>query len=142
MRNIKKGAAGKMRNYRIDTEAGAQEAIFSWCELQSNKYPELKLLHHIPNGGQRNKATAIALKRQGVKAGVPDLMLPVARGGYHGLYIELKKEDKTNKPTVLQKQWINELQKQGYFATVCYGFDETVNTLVEYLEMVTPDKFF
>jgi len=128
-----------MRNYRIDTEAGAQEAIFSWCDIQRNKYPELRLLHHIPNGGQRNKTTAIALKRQGVKAGVPDLMLPVARAGYHGLYIELKKEDKTNKPTALQKQWLGDLQQQGYFATVCYGYDDAVKTLAAYLEMVTPD---
>ena len=123
-----------MRNYRIDTEAGAQEAIFSWCDINRNKYPELRLLHNIPNGGQRNKSTAIALKRQGVKAGVPDLMLPVARAGYHGLYIELKKEDKTNKTTALQKQWLTDLAEQGYFTAVCYGYDEAVQTLKDYLE--------
>ncbi len=122
-----------MRNYRIDTEGGAQEAIFSWCDIQRNRYPELRLLHHIPNGGQRNKATAIALKRQGVKAGVPDLMLPVARCGYHGLYIELKKSDHTNKPTEKQKQWLKDLEQQGYFATVCYGYDEAVEVLENYL---------
>lgn len=127
-----------MRNYRIDTEAGAQEAIFSWCDIQRNRYPELRLLHHIPNGGQRNKSTAIALKRQGVKAGVPDLMLPVARGSYHGLYIELKKEDKSNKPTEHQKQWLTDLAEQGYFTAVCYGYDDAVRTLAAYLELVTP----
>ena len=121
-------------NYRLDTEAGAQEAIFSWCDIMRNTYPELKLLHHIPNGGQRNKATAIALKRQGVKAGVPDLMLPVARLVYHGLYIELKKSDHTNKPTKLQKEWLEALEQQGYFTAVCYGYDEAVQTLTEYLE--------
>lgn len=122
-----------MRNCRIDTEAGAQEAIFSWCDINRDTYPELRLLHHIPNGGQRNKTTAIALKRQGVKAGVPDLMLPVARQGYHGLYIELKKVDKTNKPTALQKQWLADLQQQGYKAVVCYGFDEATEVLANYL---------
>lgn len=120
-------------NYRIDTEAGAQEAIFSWCDIMRGSYPELRLLHHIPNGGQRNKSTAIALKRQGVKAGVPDLMLPVARHGFHGLYIELKKADKTNKATALQKQWLRDLTDQGYKAVVCYGYDEAVAVLADYL---------
>ena len=121
-------------NYRLDTEAGAQEAIFSWCDIMRGTYPELKLLHHIPNGGQRNKSTAIALKRQGVKAGVPDLMLPVSRLGYHGLYIELQKSDHTNKPTKLQKEWLEALEQQGYFTAECYGYDEAVQTLTDYLE--------
>lgn len=126
-----------MHNCRLDTEAGAQEAIFSWCDINSDIYPELRLLHHIPNGGQRNKATAIALKRQGVKAGVPDLMLPVAKGGYHGLYIELKKADRTNKPTEKQRYWLSELQQQGYFTAVCYGYDEATETLAAYLSQTT-----
>ncbi len=54
----------------------------------------------MPNGGKRDKATAAVLKRQGVKAGVPDIMLPAARAGYHGLYIELKAgENTTTKKT-------------------------------------------
>ena len=123
-----------MRNYRLDTEAGAQAAIFSWCDINRETYPELKLLHHIPNGGKRDKATAIKLKQQGVKAGVPDLMLPVARAGYHGLYIELKKSDHTNKPTAKQKEWLKALSEQGYYTAVCYGCDEAVEELKKYLE--------
>lgn len=48
---------------------------------------------------KRDKATAVALKRQGVKAGVPDICLPVARNGYHGLHIELK-AGKTQQPRI------------------------------------------
>lgn len=128
-------------NYRLDTEAGAQEAIFSWCDINRRRYPELRLLYHIPNGGRRDKSTAITLKRQGVKAGVPDLHLPVARGGYHGLYIELKKEDKSNRPTEKQKEWLIELQQQGYYAVVAYGWEQAVQELVTYLELVTPDIY-
>ena len=79
-----------MRNFRLDDESGHQEALFSWAAYQTQRMPELEYLHHVPNGGKRDKATAIALKRQGVKAGVPDIHLPVAKGSYHGLYIELK----------------------------------------------------
>lgn len=133
-----------MRNVRIDNEAGAQETLFQWAEYQASKYPELKLLYHIPNGGKRDKLTAINLKRQGVKAGVPDICLPVARGGYFGLYIELKVG--SNKPTKLQNEWLCNLNKQGYLAVVCYGWQQAAEILAAYLECTTmkllkqPDK--
>ena len=74
------------------TEAQEQKAIFDWSRQPTvrGQYPELKLLHHIPNGGKRDAIEAKHLKAQGVKKGVPDLCLPVARGPYHGAYIELK----------------------------------------------------
>lgn len=122
-----------MRNVRIDNEVGAQETLFQWVGYQQRKYPELKLLYHIPNGGKRDVRTAVSLKRQGVKAGVPDLHLPVARGGYHGLYIELKVG--SNKATNYQKEWLAELTKQGYLAVVCYGWQEAAEQLVNYLEL-------
>ena len=77
-----------MRNFRLDDESGHQEALFSWAAYRTGLMPELQYMYHVPNGGKRDAATAVALKRQGVKAGVPDIMLPAARAGYHGLYIE------------------------------------------------------
>lgn len=67
-----------MKNFRLDDESGHQEALFSWAGYQLGRMPELEYLHHVPNGGKRDKNTAIALKRQGVKAGVPDIVLPAA----------------------------------------------------------------
>lgn len=49
-------------------ESAEQEAIFQWAEYSLGKYPELKLLHHIANGGKRDALEAASLKRQGVKA--------------------------------------------------------------------------
>lgn len=72
-----------MRNFRLDDESGHQEALFEWAAYHMDCMPELEYMHHIPNGGKRDKRTAVALKRQGVKAGVPDICLPVARNGYH-----------------------------------------------------------
>ena len=117
------------------TEGQAQEFLFDWIQYQLGKYPELKLLYHIPNGGKREAATARVLKRQGVKAGVPDLHLPVARGGYHGLYIELKVGK--NKATEYQKEWLENLTKQGYYATVCYGWQAAAEELINYLQLGT-----
>ena len=42
------------RNTPIPTEAQEQTALFQWAKMQSGKYPELALLHAIPNGGSRH----------------------------------------------------------------------------------------
>lgn len=113
------------------TESQIQILIFDWIHLNLKRYPELNLLFHIPNGGYRNIATAKRLKAEGVKSGVPDLFLPIARGGFHGLFIELKTGQ--GKPTEHQLEWLEKLKAQGYQTLVAYGFDEAVEALKTYL---------
>ena len=115
------------------SESSEQEAVIRWAGYMAGRYPELELLYHIPNGGSRNAIEAANLKRQGVKAGVPDICLPVKRGHYNGLYIEMKFG--RNKPTAKQTEWIHKLRECGYKAVVCYGFQDTVKVITEYLEM-------
>lgn len=114
-------------------ESKEQVTLFNWAGYQSGRMPELKLLHHIPNGGKRDINTAKRLKAEGVKAGVPDICLPVSRGKYHGLYIELKAGK--NKPTKLQKEWLNALNDQDYLALVCYGWKHAAEIIEAYLEI-------
>lgn len=114
------------------TEAQEQIFLFQWEGLARQKYPEIKLLFHVPNGGKRDAREAVSLKKQGVKAGVPDLVLPVARGGHFGLYVELKVG--RNKPSALQLEWIEDLKVQGYFVKVCYGWIEASEVIENYLE--------
>ena len=121
-----------MKNFRLSDESGHQEAIIQWCQYRYGTYPELELLYHVPNGGRRDKAEAAALKRQGVKAGVPDLVLPVARGGFHGLYIELKAPGGSVQKS--QKEYIAKLEQQGYLAQVRIGWQAAVELLSDYLE--------
>lgn len=120
-----------MRNFRLDDESGHQEALFSWAAYNMQRMPELEYMHHVPNGGKRDKATAIALKRQGVKAGVPDIHLPVPRGEYHGLYIELKAGKNTT--TAKQREWLEFLRQQGYYTAVCYGWQIAAELIEKYL---------
>lgn len=120
-----------MRNFRLDDESGHQEALFSWAAYQLRRMPELEYLHHVPNGGKRDKATATALKRQGVKAGVPDIVLPAVRAGYHGLYIELKAGKNTT--TDNQKRWLEYLRQQGYYTAVCYSWQLAAELIEKYL---------
>ena len=113
-------------------ESDEQQALFQWAKLMQGQHPELSLLHSIPNGGKRNVIEAARMKREGVKAGVSDVFLPVARGKYHGLYIELKVGE--NKTSSDQKWWIAQTTKQGYCSTVCYGWVEAKGVIEEYLE--------
>ena len=115
----------------IQRESQIQTALFEWANLSAGKYPELKLMFHIPNGGRRDVVEAAHLKQQGVKAGVPDLCLPVARGQYHGLYLELKAEGGRHSES--QKAWLDDLNKQGYKAVTAYGFDEAQTAIEDYL---------
>lgn len=112
-------------------ESQEQQALFRWAKLQKGTMPELELLYHVPNGGKRNLYEAVRLKAEGVRAGIPDLFLPVPRGGHHGMYIELKAGK--NKPTDMQLWWIEKLKQQGYQVCVCYGWEEAKDKILSYL---------
>lgn len=124
-----------MQQQYIPTEDTEQMHLFEWAAWICKQYPELDLMHHIPNGGKRSKSEAARFKALGVKAGVPDIFLPCAQGGYHGLYIELKRT-KGGKLSAAQKEWIDALRGQGYKVIVCYGFDEAREVIISYLEGV------
>lgn len=106
------------------SEATEQEAVVQYCEF--NRIP----IFAIPNGGKRHKLEAANLKRQGVKAGVPDLCVPVARRGFHGLFIEMKYG--RNKTTPAQDEWLERLTREGYLAKVCNGYAQAVQVLKYY----------
>lgn len=118
----------------IPTEEEEQAFVISWCEVMESRWPELSLMHHIPNGGKRGKAEAARFKRQGVKAGVSDLFLPVARCGYHGLYIEMKAMD--GEVSGKQEWFLAAVREQGYFGAVCFGGGEAVELIQRYMEGV------
>jgi hypothetical protein len=118
---------------KSDSEAGHQAAVFCYFQQNIDKYPLAQLLFAIPNGGLRNKIIAAKLKATGVKAGVPDMFLPVARGDFHGLFIELKKDQKQTLSNE-QKDWFRKLQEEGYECVVCFGWQHAVNNIISYLK--------
>ena len=113
------------------SEHSNQVSLFQWANLSSAKRPELKLLFAIPNGGKRDQVTGAKLKAEGTKAGVPDICLPVARKGYHGMFIELK----ADKGRVSDKQstWLHDLADQGYLCSVCFGWESAKQAIESYL---------
>ena len=114
--------------------------LFSWARLNEQHVPELWYLFAIPNGAKlpyrgkgksRYSPEAMRLKEEGLKPGVPDVFLPIPRGEYHGLWIEMKFGN--NKVTPAQKEWLWMLDQQGYKVKVCYGFIEAKNVIIDYL---------
>lgn len=115
------------------TEHDEQVALMRLVEMHKRRWPELGMLYAIPNGGDRNMLVAKKLKAEGVKPGVPDLCLPIARGGYHGLYIELKRQKKSQ-ISPEQTAWLQALNGQGYRAEVCKGSTEAWDVIREYVQ--------
>ncbi len=118
--------------YKSD-ETAEQVTVFDWAALNLNKYPELKFMYHVANEGKRSARYGAELKRMGLKKGVPDICLPCARGGYHGLYIEMKVGDNT--PTQDQKDFLEFLRSQNYVAIVAHGAEEAIEIIKSYLNL-------
>ena len=115
------------------SEAQEQTWLFQWAEaMKVLRWPEVDLMFHVPNGGSRNPAEAARLKAQGVKPGVPDLFLPIARNGYHGLFIELKRKT-GGRTSPEQERMVRKLNQQGYKAVVCKGWNAAADIIEEYL---------
>ena len=111
-----------------------QVTLMHMLGIVAAEWPEVRLMFAIPNGGARHPAVAGKLKAEGVKAGVPDLLLPVARGGYHGLFIEMKAR-KGGRASPEQKEWLAELTLKGYMCEICHGAEEAFATIMMYLEV-------
>ncbi|EKN3595710.1 VRR-NUC domain-containing protein [Yersinia enterocolitica] len=117
-------------NHQVETEE--QAALIAWADrtvidgICIGDY-----LIHIPNEGKRGPKAARDAKRLGLRKGVPDLFLALPRGGYAGLWIEMKAED--GKLSQQQDIWLQKLSSAGYNATCCFGFTEAVRTIVYYL---------
>lgn len=131
---------------KSDVPAAARKSVRK-AELEGEEQAELiaqfraefaqvgSLLIHIPNGGSRKNAfEGWRLKNQGVRAGVSDLLLPVARDGYHGLWIEFKAGAPHNAPvSAAQQEWLRLMREQGYAAEVCLGVTQAMRVLRTYL---------
>lgn len=114
-------------------ETADQIALFDLALLLEKQHPELRLMFHVPNEGKRSVYSGAELKRAGLKKGVPDVMLPVARKGYHGLAIEMKAGK--NKPTEEQKKWLTGLAGEGWLCYVCRGYEAAATVLGDYMDI-------
>lgn len=124
-----------MRKSKIkfeSSESQEQRKVFDWAANVKNIqiYSGIELMFHIPNEGKRTIAYANKLKSEGLLSGVSDICIPVAKGVYHGFFIEMK----YNKNTLTQEQrsFLSGVKKQGYATAVCYSANEAIKLIQKY----------
>jgi hypothetical protein len=120
------------------SEDAIQAKFFEWARDEAEYVPELKLLYSIPNGSHKSKAQRALFQRTGLKAGMPDLHLPVSRGGYLTLYIEFKTA--TGSLSASQKVVIEDLRAEGHLVGVCRSAVEAKNVVEAYLRLPDTGK--
>lgn len=116
-------------------EKAEQAALFQWRDAMKARVPELQWLFAIPNGLWLPDSYARSAVKQGLTAGISDVALLVARNGFHGLLIELKRRDAT--PccvTPHQKRFLAFQTEQGYRAEWCKGWESARDVIMTYLE--------
>lgn len=112
------------------SEQDEQIAAMKWLAL---KYPDIfKVTMAIPNEGKTSWYGGQRMKMAGVKAGAPDLLLPIASKNKHGLFIEMKSRQGKLRPN--QSEMHELIRAQGYSVVTCYGVDEFIETAQDYLE--------
>ena len=112
----------------MNSESFEQRQLIQWCRTR----PELQFLFHIPNESVGGQGWIIRNRQLGVKSGVPDLMLPIPAGDYHGLFVEMK--TKGGRVSETQKKWIDALNSLGYLAVVAYGWEDARCKILDYLK--------
>ena len=116
-------------------EADTQKAIFKWFCLQ---YPAYKKCFQASlngislSGNIKSRARTISIaKSQGMCIGQSDIFLAVIRGGFAGLYVELK--EGYNKATDDQLEFGQEMLRQGYDFEIATGFKACQDAIKRYM---------
>ena len=116
----------------VPREFDEQCTVFDWarrfCRLEG-----AELLFATLNGIRLPMSLAVKAKRAGNAPGVPDIILDAARGGYHGLRIEMKRV-KGGTLSQAQKDWHQNLIAEGYKVITAKGAQEAIDAIKAYLE--------
>lgn len=111
------------------TEATLQALCVRWFRYQFPQYE--RLLFAVPNGGSRNVLEASNLKKQGVLAGVSDLIFLKSSGSFSSLCIEMKVGK--NGQTTHQKDFQKAVEQEGGKYIICRSLEEFIREIREFL---------
>ena len=114
-------------------EVWEQEQTFLWINSHKIHEPRLHLAYGTLNGVRLSVGLRLKMKRQGNRAGVPDIVLPAKSHceKYPGLYIELKRT-KGGVVSKDQKEYMGLLKEEGYMVVVCKGHREAIDMIISY----------
>jgi hypothetical protein len=112
----------------VPYEHDEQVTFVDWLKAREIKH------FAVPNGGGRSKREAARLIEEGVSAGVPDVVIPYARGPYHHGYCEMKRT-KGGVVSASQRIWIDFLKAQGCCVWVAKGAMEAIEGFLRYWDL-------
>jgi hypothetical protein len=123
-------------------EREEQAAYFGWAHFHRHGTHRLgDFAFAVPNGSFLAGNTAkraiqgAALRRQGVRKGVPDVCLPIPVKPWHGLFLEFKRIGAAKpQPGDDQAVWHARLRSMGYYVAVVFGFEQAKDVTLEYLK--------
>lgn len=130
------------------TEHQEQVALVKWCDAHFFRHNNQVMLIGSFLVASQNGASlpykktahgrycpqANKLIAEGLKKGFPDLQLLIPYNGCHGLFVELKRAKKSlSKVSDLQRMWQERLNDMGYKSVICYGADEAIQAIKDYL---------
>ena len=107
-------------------EIDEQKNVVAWCRMQGIT------IIHIPNEGKRSYYAGRELVAAGLAKGFPDLLILEARGGFHGMAIEMKYGKNTL--TEEQKYWLRLLKDKGWAVHVSYSYENAVDKITQYMQ--------
>ena len=139
LRKKAKEAALARRRTPADEEHQEQAALIKWAQLvRLPPAPDVEpgavvadYVYAVPNSGKRSPRAAGRLKAEGLKKGVWDLHLPLARGGHPGLWIEMKSKTGSLEPE--QRVWGDRMKLAGHQVHVCRSAEAAIAVLKAYL---------
>lgn len=109
------------------SESDIHRSVMAWVRAHASIAP---FVIHVPNEGKRSLRYGFKLKELGMRAGVSDLFIALARHEYHGAWIELK--SKKGILSLAQKQFQDDMRSQNYYTSVTYTLDEAISVLQWY----------
>jgi len=111
--------------------------VFDWIQKNEEMYPVLKTIFHCPSSFfGTNFGVIVWLKKLGFRRGIYDLIIPVAKCGYSGYWIEFKAEKKKlSKDQVAIKELINGYSDNPTKFEVFYDADSCINSIKDYLTL-------
>lgn len=114
---------------RVQRESIIQQNFMQWLKLQYRFLFDVTCA--IPNQGRRSYKNASRMKAEGMKKGMPDVVIFYPSGFYHGMFIEFKSEK--GKPSVDQIKMMETLTENDYYCCYCYSLEDGIREIRGYL---------
>lgn len=136
-KNLPANERRENRKPRLQEEHNHQAAYFRILKLNERRFPELAFIFAVPNAAKRSPQLGMWMVKEGLVAGVPDIIIPMARRGYHGAFLETKFGN--NKMSPAQIKFRDFLSKENYFVLACYD-ERKLTTITEWFLSVELEK--